>query len=71
MPYSTVPLLQREGRGEAPRGRDFRSGNSQQRLRHSFQGGTVIAGLPYDGLRRYVQLADRHQKPWWSGRAKF
>lgn len=62
VPYSTVPLLQREGRVKYDLvAGDFRSGNSQQSSPFFFQG-TVIAGLPA-GLTAYggTQLADRYR----------
>ncbi|ENQ6441861.1 fimbrial biogenesis usher protein [Citrobacter freundii] len=61
VPYSTVPLLQREGRFkyDVVAG-DFRSGNSQQSSPFFFQG-TLIAGLP-EGYTAYggTQLASRY-----------
>lgn len=61
VPYSTVPLLQREGRlkYDLVMG-DFRSGNSQQD-KPFFTQGTLIAGLP-DGYTAYggTQLAQRY-----------
>ncbi|EPH4081940.1 fimbria/pilus outer membrane usher protein, partial [Salmonella enterica subsp. enterica serovar Cerro] len=62
VPYSTVPLLQREGRVKYDLvAGDFRSGNSQQSSPFFFQG-TVIAGLPA-GLTAYggTQLAGRYR----------
>lgn len=61
VPYSTVPLLQREGRIKYDLvAGDFRSGNSQQSSPFFFQG-TVIAGLP-EGFTAYggTQLASRY-----------
>ncbi|HEB1302963.1 TPA: fimbria/pilus outer membrane usher protein, partial [Escherichia albertii] len=48
IPYSTVPILQREGRFkyDLTMG-DYRSGNSQQSSPFFFQG-TVISGLPME-----------------------
>lgn len=61
VPYSTVPLLQREGRlkYDLVVG-DFRSGNSQQGTPF-FTQGTLIAGLP-KGYTAYggTQLAERY-----------
>lgn len=62
VPYSTVPLLQREGRVKYDLvAGDLRSGNSQQSSPFFFQG-TVIAGLPA-GITAYggTQLADRYR----------
>ncbi len=61
VPYSTVPLLQREGRLKYDLvAGDFRSGNSQQDTPF-FTQGTLIAGLP-DGYTAYggSQLAQRY-----------
>lgn len=61
VPYSTVPMLQREGRLKYDLvSGDFRSGNSQQ-SKPFFTQGTLLAGLP-DGYTLYVgtQLADRY-----------
>lgn len=61
VPYSTVPLLQREGRLKYDLAAgDFRSGNSQQDTPF-FTQGTLIAGLP-DGYTVYggTQLAERY-----------
>ncbi|HEY3986832.1 fimbrial biogenesis usher protein [Cedecea sp.] len=61
VPYSTVPLLQREGRFkyDVVMG-DFRSGNNQQD-KPFFTQGTLVAGLP-DGYTAYggTQLAERY-----------
>lgn len=61
VPYSTVPLLQREGRYKYDLvAGDFRSGNSQQETPF-FAQGTLIAGLPH-GYTAYggTQLAERY-----------
>lgn len=61
VPYSTVPLLQREGRLKYDLvAGDFRSGSDQQETPF-FAQGTLIAGLP-DGFTAYggTQLADRY-----------
>jgi outer membrane usher protein len=61
VPYSTVPLLQREGRFKYDLvAGDFRSGNSQQE-KPFFTQGTLIAGLP-NGYTAYggTQLAERY-----------
>jgi len=61
VPYSTVPLLQREGRLKYDLvAGDFRSGNSQQDTPF-FTQGTLIAGLP-EGYTLYggTQLAERY-----------
>lgn len=61
VPYSTVPLLQREGRLKYDLvAGDFRSGNSQQDTPF-FTQGTLIAGLP-QGYTAYggTQLAERY-----------
>ncbi|WP_435928956.1 fimbrial biogenesis usher protein [Dryocola sp. BD613] len=61
VPYSTVPLLQREGRLKYDLvAGDFRSGNSQQD-KPFFTQGTLIAGLP-QGYTVYggTQLAERY-----------
>jgi outer membrane usher protein len=61
VPYSTVPLLQREGRFkyDVVMG-DFRSGNNQQD-KPFFTQGTLVAGLP-NGYTAYggTQLAERY-----------
>ncbi|AJZ91235.1 Outer membrane usher protein fimD [Beauveria bassiana D1-5] len=61
VPYSTVPMLQREGRFkyDVVMG-DFRSGNNQQD-KPFFTQGTLIAGLP-NGYTAYggTQLAERY-----------
>ncbi|WP_310606271.1 fimbrial biogenesis usher protein [Buttiauxella brennerae] len=61
VPYSTVPLLQREGRLKYDLvAGDFRSGNSQQDTPF-FTQATLIAGLP-NGYTAYggTQLAERY-----------
>ncbi|AHG20869.2 fimbrial protein [Chania multitudinisentens RB-25] len=61
VPYSTVPMLQREGRWKYDLvAGDFRSGNGQQ-SRPFFTQGTLIAGLP-QGYTLYggSQLAERY-----------
>jgi outer membrane usher protein len=61
VPYSTVPLLQREGRFKYDlMAGDFRSGNSQQDTPF-FTQATLIAGLP-NGYTAYggTQLAERY-----------
>lgn len=61
VPYSTVPMLQREGRYKYDLvAGDFRSGNSQQETPF-FAQGTLIAGLP-NGYTAYggTQLAQRY-----------
>ncbi|MGB7803525.1 fimbrial biogenesis usher protein [Buttiauxella sp.] len=61
VPYSTVPLLQREGRLKYDLvAGDFRSGNSQQD-KPFFTQATLIAGLP-NGYTAYggTQLAERY-----------
>lgn len=62
VPYSTVPMLQREGRFKYDLvAGDFRSGNSQQ-SRPFFTQGTLLAGLP-DGYTLYggTQLGERYR----------
>lgn len=62
VPYSSVPLLQREGytRYAITTG-EYRSGNSQQEKPTFFQS-TVLQGLPYDWtLYGGTQLADRYR----------
>lgn len=61
VPYSTVPLLQREGRWKYDLvAGDYRSGNSEQDTPF-FTQGTMIAGLA-DGYTLYggTQLASRY-----------
>ncbi|PXW48564.1 outer membrane usher protein [Klebsiella oxytoca] len=62
VPYSSVPLLQREGytRYDITAG-EYRSGNSQQGKPKFFQS-TVLQGLPFDWtLYGGTQLADRYR----------
>lgn len=62
VPYSTVPLLQREGRIKYDLvAGDYRSGNNQQSSPFFVQG-TVVSGLP-EGYTAYsgTQLAERYR----------
>jgi outer membrane usher protein len=77
VPYSSVPVLQREGHPLCPH-REYRSGNNQQGKPKFFQG-TLLHGLPA-GWTLYggTQLADRYRafnlgvgKTWAGGRCRW